>query len=142
MCPTCARDIHLTWPHLDGLYVPSPTTGRPNVVLWNPAADSFPADLEFTRPLDHCACGRSSAPPHALSDTHRRSKSVPARTDRIRLDRLDRRRRGWCGSAPTRAHTAQRRPSSRLSTPPEAWLGQPSAVVPVADGHLAALRTR
>ncbi|WP_016880484.1 MULTISPECIES: hypothetical protein [unclassified Rhodococcus (in: high G+C Gram-positive bacteria)] len=28
-------------------------TGRPNVVLWNPAADSFPADLEFTRPLDH-----------------------------------------------------------------------------------------
>ena len=28
-------------------------TGRPNVVLWNPAADSFPADLEFARPLDH-----------------------------------------------------------------------------------------
>jgi len=53
VCRTWARTIHLTWPHLDGLYVPSTMTGRPNVVLWDPAADSFPTDPEFTRPLDH-----------------------------------------------------------------------------------------
>ena len=53
VCRTWARVIHLTWPHLDGLYVSSTMTGLPNVVLWNPAADSFPADPEFTRPLDH-----------------------------------------------------------------------------------------
>ncbi|NLU84333.1 RES family NAD+ phosphorylase [Rhodococcus sp. HNM0569] len=53
VCRTWARAIHLAWPHLDGLYASSTMTGRPNVVLWNGAADSFPADPEFTRPLEH-----------------------------------------------------------------------------------------
>lgn len=53
VCRTWARVIHRTWLHLDGLYVSSAMTGLPNVVLWNPAADSLPADPEFTRPLDH-----------------------------------------------------------------------------------------
>lgn len=52
--PTCrawARAIRGTWPDLDGLWAPSTMTGAPNVVLWNPAASSFPASPSFSRPL-------------------------------------------------------------------------------------------
>jgi hypothetical protein len=52
-CRRWARAIYTTWPELDGLYVPSTLTGRPNVVLWNAAADSIPAMPSFSRPLAH-----------------------------------------------------------------------------------------
>jgi RES domain len=52
-CRRWARAIHTTWPELDGLYVPSTLTGRPNIVLWNAAADSIPAMPSFSRPLTH-----------------------------------------------------------------------------------------
>lgn len=48
-----ARAIYTTWPDLDGLYVPSTMTGRPNVVLWNAAADAIPTMPLFSRPLTH-----------------------------------------------------------------------------------------
>ena len=38
---------------IDGLYVPSTMTGRPNVVLFSRSADAFPSAPEFTRPLTH-----------------------------------------------------------------------------------------
>lgn len=54
--PTCrawAREIANTWPDdLDGLYVRSTVTGRPMVVLFAPAADSFPAYPAFSRGLN------------------------------------------------------------------------------------------
>jgi hypothetical protein len=50
-CRRWARAIHMAWPHLDGLYVPSTLTGRPNIVLWNAAADSMPTMPSFSRPL-------------------------------------------------------------------------------------------
>jgi RES domain len=53
ICRRWARAIYTTWPELDGLYVPSTLTGRPNVVLWNAAADSIPAMPSFSRPLTH-----------------------------------------------------------------------------------------
>jgi hypothetical protein len=46
-----ARAIHAAWPDLDGLWTISTMTGQPNVVLWNPAIDSFPAAPAFSRPL-------------------------------------------------------------------------------------------
>ena len=46
-----ARAIHTTRPDLDGLWTRSTMTGRPTVVLWNPAADSFPPAPDFSRPL-------------------------------------------------------------------------------------------
>ncbi|MGV0743907.1 RES family NAD+ phosphorylase [Mycolicibacterium sp. XJ870] len=52
-CRAWARAIYRTWPDLDGLHVPSTMTGRPNVVLWTAATDSFPAAPAFTRPLSH-----------------------------------------------------------------------------------------
>ena len=52
-CRRWARAIYTTWPELDGLYVPSTMTGRPNIVLWNAAADSIPAMPAFSRPLAH-----------------------------------------------------------------------------------------
>jgi RES domain-containing protein len=52
-CPRWARAIYTTWPELDGLYVPSTMTGRPNVVLFNAAADSLPTMPSFSRPLTH-----------------------------------------------------------------------------------------
>lgn len=52
-CRRWARAIYASWPDVDGLYVPSTLTGRPNVVLWNPAADSLPAMPGFSRPLAH-----------------------------------------------------------------------------------------
>lgn len=51
VCRRWARAIHTTWPDLDGLYVTSTMTGRPNVVLWQPAADSTPALPAFSRSL-------------------------------------------------------------------------------------------
>lgn len=53
VCRSWARAIHQTWPELDGLLVPSTMTGRPDIVLWEPAADSFPAAPEFSRSLAH-----------------------------------------------------------------------------------------
>lgn len=50
-CRAWARSIHATWPELDGLWVTSTMTGQPTVVLWDHAADSFPAAPEFSRPL-------------------------------------------------------------------------------------------
>ena len=52
-CRRWARAIYKTWPELDGLYVPSTMTGRPNIVLWNAAADSMPTMPSFSRPLSH-----------------------------------------------------------------------------------------
>jgi hypothetical protein len=53
ICRRWAHVIYTTWPELDGLYVPSTMTGRPNIVLWNAAADSIPAMPSFSRPLTH-----------------------------------------------------------------------------------------
>ncbi|AGZ51531.1 RES family NAD+ phosphorylase [Mycobacterium kansasii] len=53
ICRRWARAIYTTWPELDGLYVPSTMTGRPNIVLWTAAADSLPALPSFSRPLSH-----------------------------------------------------------------------------------------
>ena len=53
ICRRWASAIYTTWPELDGLYVPSTLTGRPNIVLWNAAADSIPAMPAFSRPLTH-----------------------------------------------------------------------------------------
>lgn len=50
-CRRWARAVHTTWPDLDGLYVPSTMTGRPNIVLWNAAVDSIPEMPGFSRPL-------------------------------------------------------------------------------------------
>lgn len=52
-CRSWARATHLTWPHLDGLAVPSTMTGDPNVVLWNAAEDSLPESPAFSRALAH-----------------------------------------------------------------------------------------
>ena len=52
-CRRWARAIYTTWPELDGLYVPSTMTGRPNIVLWKAAADSIPTMPSFSRPLTH-----------------------------------------------------------------------------------------
>ncbi len=52
--PTCRRwaaAIHDTWPDLDGVRATSTMTGLPVIVLWAPAADSFPDAPAFTRPL-------------------------------------------------------------------------------------------
>jgi hypothetical protein len=53
ICRRWARAIYTTWPELDGLYVASTMTGRPNIVLWNAAADSIPTMPSFSRPLAH-----------------------------------------------------------------------------------------
>jgi RES domain len=53
ICRRWAHVICTTWPELDGLYVPSTMTRRPNIVLWNAAADSIPAMPSFSRPLTH-----------------------------------------------------------------------------------------
>ena len=50
-CRRWARVIHDTWPEMDGLWAPSTMTGRPIVVLWDTAGDSFPARPEFSRQL-------------------------------------------------------------------------------------------
>lgn len=64
-CRSWARVIRRTWPDLDGLCTPSTLTGRNNVTLWAPAADTFPdagpafceylADDLLWSQLDHLA---------------------------------------------------------------------------------------
>jgi len=51
VCRSWARAIRASWPGLDGLLTPSTMTGRPCVVLWNPARNSFPARSAFSRAL-------------------------------------------------------------------------------------------
>lgn len=51
-CRTWARVIAETWPDLDGLWTQSTLTGRINVTLWAPAANTFPAQPEFSEYLD------------------------------------------------------------------------------------------
>jgi hypothetical protein len=50
-CRTWARAIRHTWPDLDGLWTASVFTGRPNIVLWAPAADTFPTRPAFSQYL-------------------------------------------------------------------------------------------
>ncbi len=52
-CRAWSQAIHATWPALDGLYVPSTMTLRPMVVLFAPAANSFPDTPSFARGLQH-----------------------------------------------------------------------------------------
>lgn len=52
-CRRWASAIYSSWPDIDGLFAPSTMTGRPNIVLWTSAADSFPAMPAFSRPLAH-----------------------------------------------------------------------------------------
>lgn len=52
-CQHWACAIYTSWPDIDGLYTPSPLTGRSNTVLRNAAADSLPAMPAFSRPLTH-----------------------------------------------------------------------------------------
>lgn len=51
-CRTWARAIAETWPDLDGLWSQSTLTGRTNITLWTPAADSFPTNPDFSEYLD------------------------------------------------------------------------------------------
>lgn len=51
-CRTWARAIAETWPDLDGLWTQSTLTGRTNVTLWAPAADTFPPAPDFSEHLD------------------------------------------------------------------------------------------
>lgn len=53
ICRRWARAIYTTWPDLDGLYVPSTLTGRPNIVLWTASEHSIPTMPSFSRPLSH-----------------------------------------------------------------------------------------
>jgi hypothetical protein len=50
-CRSWAQAIHRAWPGLDGLWTASTMTGRPSIVLWNPAATTFPTVPQFSRPL-------------------------------------------------------------------------------------------
>ncbi len=52
-CRAWARQIRQTWPDLDGLHVPSTMTLRPMLVVYAPAADSFPAWPAVARSLTH-----------------------------------------------------------------------------------------
>jgi hypothetical protein len=56
-CRAWARAIRAEWPDLDGLWAPSTMTGRPVVVLWQPAGGAFPAAPAFSRPLEDPAVG-------------------------------------------------------------------------------------
>lgn len=51
-CRAWARAIAEAWPDLDGLWSQSTLTGRTNVTLWQPAADTFPDAPDFSEPLD------------------------------------------------------------------------------------------
>ena len=52
VCRAWAGAIRAAWPELDGLWTTSTMTGRPTVVLWAPAADSFPSRPVFSRSLN------------------------------------------------------------------------------------------
>nr|NLD39981.1 RES family NAD+ phosphorylase [Actinomycetales bacterium] len=51
ICRAWAREIRAAAPGLDGLWVQSRMTGRPVVVLWEPARNSFPEYPEATAAL-------------------------------------------------------------------------------------------
>lgn len=51
-CCTWAAQIAATWPDLDGIHVRSTITGAPMVVLFTPAADSYPTLPAFSRNLN------------------------------------------------------------------------------------------
>lgn len=51
-CRTWARAIAETWPDIDGLWSQSTLTGRINVTLWAPAANTFPERPDFSEYLD------------------------------------------------------------------------------------------
>lgn len=50
-CRAWARAIHTAWPDLDGLWTQSILTGRANITLWAPAAETFPALPAFSERL-------------------------------------------------------------------------------------------
>lgn len=50
-CRAWARAIRTTWPELDGLWTTSVLTGRGNVTLWQPAAETFPTLPGFSGAL-------------------------------------------------------------------------------------------
>ena len=52
-----------------GHEVPSTLTARPNIVLWNAAADSIPTMPSFSRPSLTRSCGRSRKPQPPRSAT-------------------------------------------------------------------------
>lgn len=51
-CRNWSHAIAKTWPELDGLYVHSSLNGRPSVVLYAHARNSFPAGPQVARPLN------------------------------------------------------------------------------------------
>lgn len=51
VCRTWARAARTAFPALDGLWTGSVLTGRPNVTLWSPAADTFPSLPDFSEHL-------------------------------------------------------------------------------------------
>ena len=51
-CRAWSRAICTMWPDLDGLLVASTMTGKPNVVLYPPSADAFPAAPALSRRLN------------------------------------------------------------------------------------------
>lgn len=54
-CRSWAQAVRTTWPDIDGLYAPSTISNGPVVVLWQPAANTFPQAPSIARPLDHPA---------------------------------------------------------------------------------------
>lgn len=54
-CRAWARAIAETWADVDGLRSQSTLTGRINVTLWTPAADTFPGSPEFSEYLEAAA---------------------------------------------------------------------------------------
>ena len=58
-CRRWARAIYTTWPELDDLYVPSPMTGRPNIVLWKPPRTRYPRCRRSPARSLTRSCGRS-----------------------------------------------------------------------------------
>lgn len=53
LCRAWARAINARWPDADGLLSASAMTGRDVIVVWTPAADSFPSTPELSLPLAH-----------------------------------------------------------------------------------------
>lgn len=62
VCRAWSRQIHVTWPDLDGLLAPSTLTGRPMVVLFAPAASAFPVAPAFARLLNDPGADRYLTP--------------------------------------------------------------------------------
>lgn len=51
-CRNWSHTIQSTWPDLDGLLVPSSMNGKPSVVLYAHARDTFPTGPQVARPLN------------------------------------------------------------------------------------------